>query len=137
MSRDKLRNKDYSNNSIDGQKIVDESISIDDIKKIGVNNISGASLSYDGITLTPTIKDKIDSITNIADYTIETFTGNGAVVDFELSNTINTAIPFYVFANGVYQYYTVDYTILPGNTTLHFNYIPENGLLIQIIYQKL
>jgi len=141
MSRDALRSKDYTNNSIDSNKIIDGSIEVNNIKRIDNGDESGINaetLPYSHTALSPTIKDKIDAIVSVLNYITETFSGDGVSSTFDLSYKVNIATPFFVFVSGVYQHYgnLNDYIFVNNNMTLSFNYVPEDYIPITIIYQK-
>jgi len=133
MSRDKIALGDLKANSIDATKVIANSLMITNLKMTGANNVSGATLSYDGVTATPTIKDVVDAIVISNTQTKDEFIAVGSN-SFTCSNIIDQTKPFVVFYNGQQMLYGTgnDFSITGG--TLIFEFTPVVGTPIYILY---
>jgi hypothetical protein len=139
MARDKIRLKDQTNNSIDSSKVIDGSLTAQDIKRIDNGDSTGINaetLPYEHNSLTPTIKDKIDAIEGV-NWTNDSFIMNGVDTSITLSNKINAASPYMLYLNGQLLKDNLDYYIAySGNPSIiAFDFVPSNEDFVYILYQ--
>lgn len=135
MATKKIRIQDMVDNSIGSSQIIDGSIKLPEIKIVGgVDNVSGATLSYDGVSPTPTIKQFVDALVLSTDYVQDKHYSDGVQTAFQTpgNRMIDIVAPVFVWFNGQLQTlgagadYTITTTVNP-NDTISFTYTPEAG----------
>jgi hypothetical protein len=98
------------------------------------SSINAETIPYQHNALTPTIYNKINAITSVANLQTDIFISDGINQVFTLSYTYNATGLFLVFFGGINQNLTDDYTITNGNTKITMTYIPEPGMKLKVIY---
>lgn len=66
-------------------------------------------------------------------YTVDTFTGDGSTVAFNMSIAESNAEEVIVFVGSLYQIPTTNYTV-NGSVTITFTSAPPNGVPINVIH---
>ena len=147
MSRGKVRNRDLADDQIDGSKIIDGSITIDDLKVLDAGDSSGVNaetLPYDHTSTTPSIWTKIEAIIAGIEFTFDKFTSSAAATDYVLagSKQIDVTKLLLVFYNGqlMKNGATDDYQIVTTtltDDTVRFNFTIETGYEIYVVFEAL
>lgn len=135
----RVQQQDIGIEVITGDNIAAHTITAQDIKLIGgADNISAATLSYNGVTNSPTIKSVVDGILSQNDGVTQDFTTAG-FNSFSLTYTVNTASPYLIFFNGQQMQMgaSKDFTFTNLDTEVTFNFTPETGFPVTIFYHKL
>jgi len=133
MATKKIRIQDMIDNSIGSSQIIDGSIKLPEIKIVGgVDNVSGATLSYDGVSPTPTIKQFVDALVLSTDYVQDKHYSDGVKVAFQTpgNRMIDIIAPIFITFNGQVQEDGQDFNItttVNPNDTITFTYTPEAG----------
>ena len=133
MATKKIRIQDMVDNSIGSDQLINGSVKLPEIKIVGgVDNISGATLSYDGVNPTPTIKAFVDALVLATDYVQDKHTSDGVQTAFQTpgNRMIDIAAPIFVVFNGQIQEDGADFNItttVNPNDTITFTYTPEAG----------
>lgn len=95
-------------------------------------SVSGTTLTFSTAPATGTNNIEVIHITSMAgSVEVDTFTGDGSDVTFDLSTNISTENNTQVFLDGVYQS-KGNYSI--SGTTITFSTAPANGVAIEVVH---
>ena len=137
--RGKIRKRDTSSAFVDSDSVLNDSLEINDLKKIDAGDssaVNAETLPYEHTALTPTIHDIIASIIAGIDFVSQTITADGINDTFALTDPIDTAKPYLVFYNGMHMNLTDDFTF-PTTSSIEFTFVPIVSKKIHLYYQEL
>jgi hypothetical protein len=138
MTRPKIAFNDNKPNSVNGAiNIITGSTGIAALKiqdSGDASSVTAETIPYEPTSLTPTIHDKINAITSVANLYTDIFVVDGISQVFTLTHTYNGTGLFLVFFGGSNQNLTDDYTITNANTKITMTYVPELGMKLKVIY---
>jgi len=142
MARKKIGFNDNADNSVGSNNIIDETITIDDIKTQDTGDasaINAETLPFEHDVPGTSIHDAISAIVGVLNITVEKFIADGILQNFTLANTVDTSNFYLIFFNGQLQKHGAsdDFTFTSGDTVLTFNFVPENAKEILILYVAL
>ena len=147
MARGKVRNRDIVDNMIDTNKIMNGTMQIEDLKIQDAGDstaVVAETIPYVYNVPVTSIWDKIEAIIAATGYTFDSFTSNVAVTDHVLagSKQIDTTKILLVFFNGqlLKQGGSDDYQIVTTaitDDTVRFNFSPETGYEIYVVFEEL
>lgn len=138
----RIQTPDLGLNSVGNSALMDGIVTL---SKVQIQNstiaVTAQNLPMSPSSLTPTIAQEINNLTNNQNLSFCYWTSGGNNGLYVFNNLINTLIIHWVIVNNQMQKEGYDYNIITSSNGkfnyLSFTYIVENGLRIYAFYQNL